>query len=227
MLAAELQSGCEDNPLYCASNADCKDPAMPYCDLVGQYGDGIGHSCVADPDAIDGGKPPDQDASLEPDAGSIPDADPTLDADPTPDAMSPPPCPDDYEPLGELGGVYRLSFGTASWSLAEADCEDDGLGTHLVVLDDEAELARVVSLLGISDAWIGVTDRVTEGSWMTVLGDEATLLPWAVAEPDDANGGEDCAEMLAPEGTFKDSACGLLRYYVCECDGVEPDPSSF
>jgi hypothetical protein len=78
---AGLLSGCTDNPLYCASNADCKSPT-PFCDIEGEYGDHIGHSCVEDPFAVDGGNPPGPDAQVFDADPNAPDASPEPDAPP-------------------------------------------------------------------------------------------------------------------------------------------------
>jgi lectin-like protein len=170
---------------------------------------------------------PHADASL-PRADAAP-ADATLGPDATliPDAHVPAPCPDDYAPLGADGTVYRLGFGILNWDLAEADCEDDGDGTHLVVIEDEDELDQVTDMIGVGTAWVGVTDRIEEDQWLTVFGEEAEVQPWGGGEPNDANGGEDCVELHAPPRKFNDVGCGKPNRYVCECDGREPDPAAF
>jgi len=143
----------------------------------------------------------------------------------TPDARTIAPCPDNYAPLGAAGTVYRLGNGTSGWDVAEADCEDDGDGTHLVVLDDADELALVARLVGIGEAWIGVTDRVTRDIWLTVLGDVAPVQPWRGGAPS-PGAGKACAALLG-SGEFSNAACARSTRYVCECDGLEPDPAAF
>lgn len=170
------------------------------------------------------------------DAAAIADAereapDAARDADASPDARPARPdagiatCPTDYERLGGVGTLYRLAANEARWGDAELDCENDGAGTHLVVLDSAAELALVARLIGDSEAWIGVTNRVASDEWRTVLGALAAVLPWR----DDApfGGLERCVLLEGEDGEIGDESCNQRELYVCECDGIEPDPDAF
>lgn len=49
---------------------------------------------------------------------------------------------------------------------AEADCEADGVGAHLVVIDDAAEAVRVRVIAGASpdDYFIGLSDLASAGT---------------------------------------------------------------
>jgi len=168
--------------------------------------------------------PPDGPTPLEADAGARPDAAASAVDAAAPDT-APADCPLNYARLGDAGTVYRLGYGTATWDAGEADCDDDGVGTHLVVLDDQDEMELIASLIGDGDAWIGVTDRVTPRRWLTVLGDEAPLLPWRQGAPDAS--GTACVTVLADGKQIDDTSCASVRRYVCECDGVEPKPGAF
>ena len=74
-------------------------------------------------------------------------------------------CPGGYTRTDDR--CYRLEINPTAelaWIEAEAACEADGPGAHLLVVDDAVEAASVVSRYGTAaDAWIGVSDRVTEG----------------------------------------------------------------
>jgi hypothetical protein len=63
--------------------------------------------------------------------------------------------------------------------------------------------------------WVGVTDSVTEGIYLTTLGPEATYLPWVSGQP---NGGttENCV-LLGNAGGFYDWNCPAPQYFACEC----------
>jgi len=156
----------------------------------------------------------------------VPDAAPDarIDASPPdamPDAAS---CPSGYAPAAVGTSMYRTVAGFSSWTSAEADCEDDGPGTHLVVIDDAAENAAVDDML-FGNLWLGLSDRVTEGSFLAVTGGAAPFLAWAAFQPDDFLG-QDCVSMNE-NARYSDVDCGSLRGYVCECDGVAPDPASY
>lgn len=188
---------------------------------------------------------PSADASLPPDAPP-PDA-PPPDA-PPPDAA--PSCPEGYSVVGN--GTYRAvnsGIRSISWAEAEDDCEDDGANTHLVVIDNQGENDTITKLLAdstglgaIDDSWIGISDRAQEGRFVTVTGalvcvcadDQCTscvgpgYTSWNMGEPNDADDEEDCAEMLDDgAGRWNDRACGDDNDYVCECDGLAPDPAAY
>lgn len=118
------------------------------------------------------------------------------------------------------GGYYRPAAGTASWTNAEADCANDVVGaTHLIVLSTTAEATYMASQLG----WVGLSDRVTEGTFVTVTGVTGDVRPWASGQPDNGGGNEDCAQMKAG-GLLDDDQCGNAHKYVCECDGKPATP---
>jgi hypothetical protein len=176
-----------------------------------------GDAGFAHPDASERGA----DASTDATTPTGPDAAP-------PDARPPLACPDGYQADPTTGSSYRLSPAGIflDWSFAEGACADDGKGTHLVVIDDDAELGRVAALTGGNAAWIGISDRVTEDQFLRVTGGEATFLPWQSHQPDNSGlFGEDCVELTG--GKLNDQGCSTLERYVCECDGRNPDPAAF
>lgn len=188
--------------------------------------------------------------------GPSADARPAVDAPPDappPDAPppdAPPACPGNYTTSG--GSAYRpvnSGIGSVSWAEAEADCEDDGAGTHLLVIDNQGENNAITEFLAgsnglgaIDDIWIGITDRAQEGHFLTVTGtpvctctdDQCTscagpgYTSWNMGEPNNADGEEDCGEMLDDgTGPWNDRECGDDNDYICECDGLAPDPSAY
>lgn len=160
--------------------------------------------------------------SAEPDApspdASSPDASPP-DASP-PDA-DPNACPLGYVADPVTGSAYRVVPSYGNWLTAEADCEDDGNGTHLVVIDDATELARVGALTLPFQLWIGLTDRKQEDHfrWVTGPFTRQIDLPWKAGEPNDSNG-EDCVELTETD-EYNDEDCVTgINQYICECDHI-------
>jgi hypothetical protein len=192
---------------------------------------GAGHA-VSDGGGIDATLDGPRDASGDATQDAPADAAPDAPADAAPDAMvdaSPPDartCPAGYSPIagGPAASSYRVVGGVTQWRAAEVDCEDDGFGTHLAVIDDAAEMAAV-DVLQTGAHWVGASDRITEGAFLAVTGGPALFLPWDTGQPNNAFG-QDCVE-ASENGLFNDLQCGAFRQFVCECDGVPADPAAF
>jgi hypothetical protein len=145
--------------------------------------------------------------------------------DAAPDAM-PAGCPTDYVALdgAPTTSRYRVVAGFVNWGPAEMDCDNDGTGTHLVVVDDAAESAAIDTAF-FGDLWLGASDRRSEGTFLAVTGGPMPYTNWSLFEPDDFFG-QDCAG-LDEGGFYSDRTCGGNRGFICECDGLEPDPNAF
>jgi hypothetical protein len=171
------------------------------------------------PDAAPDAPVPD---AAVPDA-PLPDARPDASVpDAAPDAA--PICPGGYTFSAATGSAYRVIDTGRTWAQAEADCEDDGFGVHLVVVNDAPENAIVDGFL-TGPLWVGVTDRITEDSFLAVTGGTAPYLDWNTLQPDNFFD-EDCVT-VTENGRNTDIDCGSSRNYVCECDGIPADPSTF
>ncbi len=122
---------------------------------------------------------------------------------------------------------YRTVAAPATWPDAQADCAGDGGGSHLVVIGSDAERTGVGALVG-DDFWIGLSDRVAEGTFRAVTPAGSPFTAWAGGQPDDRDGTEDCVEqkrmMMAG---WHDVPCTEPLSYVCECDGAASDPSAY
>lgn len=166
------------------------------------------------------------------DAGADAPDDP---ADAGADATPPPPdaqaCPGNYVAVDGQSSRYRLVTSPDDWLAAELDCENDGAatggGTHLLILDDAAELTAVDPRIAPT-VWIGMVDRVDEGTLVLVTGPGVVFRPFRSGEPND--GGplgftEDCVELDG--NVLNDEGCTANRQYVCECDGVDADPDAY
>lgn len=94
------------------------------------------------------------------------------------------------------------------------------------MLDDADDVTSLEAFGGAQTVWIGISDRVTEGVYLSVTGGAAPLLPWAAGEP---NGGElhDCVFFNRNNGLIADDTCGQNDDAVCELDGRAADPSAY
>jgi hypothetical protein len=193
-------------------------------------------ACSFDGQATDRDAPPGDDAPPVADAPPVIDSDPEdpdapvvpPDANEPPDAMLPPDaagCPGGYEQLEGSTSWYRVQQTPAVWVDAEADCENDGPGTHLVIVDSAAEYAPINAAF-FGQLWVGVTDRVTEGTFVTVTGAIPTYLPFGGGQPDDFFG-QDCLRWGDGGGVDDIDCLSNQLGYVCECDGVAPDPAAY
>ena len=157
------------------------------------------------------------DAQFGPRDGGIPVTD-------APDGPQASGCPSGYLGTSTMG--YRYVAIPASWLAAEQDCDDDGVGVHLAVLVPTNEGMAVDAVSTASETWIGASNR--RGTWRWVTG--ASLSPpnsligtrcalWS-------SGSDEQGPWQQPAG-INTRDCNDTRPYVCECDGVEPDPSAF
>jgi hypothetical protein len=177
-----------------------------------------------------GGVPVEGDDAVEVDAaidGPTDDLDaPIADAaapDGAPDATI---CPMNYLDLGVPGSKYRVVGANATWDEAEADCENDTGTGHLIVLDSAQELAVIDPMVG-GAVWTGLQDRVTEGVFLAVTGGTPSFRPFQSGEPNDGGifPSEDCVELDGAQ--INDENCGDRQGYICECDALPPDRSTY
>jgi len=130
-------------------------------------------------------------------------------------------CPATYAAVTGQTSSYRTVATPQTWSAAEQDCEDDGVGTHLAVVGDAAEDAAVDALTGAS-IWFGLTDRKVEGTPRWVTGMTPTYTNYGGAGNTAAY---DCAGIYQGKWAWGD--CTTLIRYVCECDGAAADPAAY
>lgn len=134
------------------------------------------------------------------------------------------PCAPTYMMVGLSS--YRFTATGADWSIAEQACEADGRGTHLVVFDDTLEMNRVEAMVNGIEIWVGVTDRITDGKFLDVMGDLPAFLPqWQSMDP--AFPGSGCVRFNPSSRLIHDQDCSTPVGYVCECDGIPARASSY
>ena len=160
-------------------------------------------------------------------------ADAAVDPDLPPDVPVPA-CLPGYAGAGVLDkGCYRFVTDTRKWLEAESACEADGAGAHLVVIDDLAEYQAILEEMdGLEDeAWVGGSDRRTEGTFLTVTGGPLLQLwqPGAPSEGGNAQA-EDCGIIENHERALQglnDENCNKSHTFFCEHDGIAADPTAF
>ncbi|XP_033897918.3 C-type lectin domain family 4 member F-like isoform X1 [Acipenser ruthenus] len=152
-------------------------------------------------------------------------------------------CPQNWELFN--GKCHYFSTDRMNWHSSRDNCTS--LGGHLVIIESEAEqrflsekVWNITHEAKISNEeeqshWIGLTDSVTEGTWLwvdgTPLNEKAKF--WATRthdkgkEPDDYNGedpaGEDCAQLQPKRNskeTWFDSSCKKQYKRICETKAV-------
>lgn len=133
-------------------------------------------------------------------------------------------CLAGYSPAD--GSCYRVvrDVGELAWAPAELACEADGAGAHLAVISSRAEATLVKNLvLGSADAYVGASDRISEGRFLTVQG-MPVLDGWAAGQPD---GGDVLDCVLVTDSGLADGSCNFPNDFVCEYDGIVVDPASY
>lgn len=75
--------------------------------------------------------------------------------------------------------------------------------------------AHVSSLLGNSNAWIGLGDFGVEGAYEFIDGSRMQWLNWDGGQPNNAHGNEDCVQ-IHENGRWHDYPCDASEGYVCQ-----------
>jgi hypothetical protein len=103
------------------------------------------------------------------------------------------------------------------WAEAKADCES--IGAYLMVVVDDDENTDLNNLL-TGSAWLGLSDRATEGTFRWVNGSPSTYSRWTggTVPQDEAL---DCGVLL-DAGTWSNVNCDTTSIYACECAPVSP-----
>ena len=154
-------------------------------------------------------------------------------------------CPGNYDITvpGFPNSRYVFQPITEPWLSAQTRCMLDAKGagrTHLVVIQDKNERMALYGELRARNvtvtAWIGLSDRNTEGQFLWVTDEPVGMPspmvpPWPPNQPDNANN-QDCVRMKAYDettygGFFDDGGCDLDFASVCECDAHAAYPTNY
>lgn len=134
---------------------------------------------------------------------------------------------------GEFNGHYYFVYkDVKTWEEAKAACESRG--GHLATITSKEEDDFVYSYIkesGYDNAYFGLSDSETEGTWVNVTGEEVSYTNWAACEPSAENDNEDYAMYFWMndngkwnDGDFQESLMGGEINYICEWDdasGIE------
>ncbi|RXN06008.1 C-type lectin domain family 4 member E-like protein [Labeo rohita] len=123
---------------------------------------------------------------------------------------------------------YFHSASKKNWQNAEKNCVEKG--SHLVVVNNLAELDFLSSILKLSDSyWMGLVEK-EEGKWTWVDGTDfkSTEPLWDIGQPDDWDfrvNGEDCGQLHArvtvgSRRLWNDADCTLSYPYICEVKNI-------
>uniref|UniRef100_A0A3B3HQB8 C-type lectin domain-containing protein n=1 Tax=Oryzias latipes TaxID=8090 RepID=A0A3B3HQB8_ORYLA len=125
-------------------------------------------------------------------------------------------CPEKW--IRFSSSCYFFSGESKSWDEAREFCR--ARGADLVVINTEGENTFLVTFRD-QPVWIGLTDKVHEGTWKWVDGSPLTLTFWGDDQPDDgggiqAYGEEDCVQIRYTSGSWNDVACKMSQKWICE-----------
>ena len=143
---------------------------------------------------------------------------PDASADAVPDAYVPA-CMTDPSYSNNGPHRYKAYAQGTDYDTAIDRCAADG--AHLVVVDSMVENEYLRTLI-TNDAWIGLDDLTTEGTFRWVTGATSAFRRFIGTEPNNA-GGEDCT-YLRDDGTWNDTGCEDSKRPLCECDPTYRPP---
>jgi hypothetical protein len=133
-------------------------------------------------------------------------------------------CPAEYVALagGPAGHLYRKAPANLNWTGQDDYCRGTSTRAYLAIPDEAVELTSLHTLAA-GTFWIGIHDRVIEGTYVKTTGGPATFLPWdtGAGEPDNpgGGGGQDCVAATATTISTEDcTGNGSTRPAVCECE---------
>ncbi|XP_036438781.1 CD209 antigen-like protein C [Colossoma macropomum] len=115
---------------------------------------------------------------------------------------------------------YYITTGLKIWSESRQFCRQRG--ADLVIINNREEQEFINKTVGSTEAWIGLTDIETEGTWKWVDNTTLTTGFWWTGEPNDFKEKEDCvitgfrgagSESVS---TWADFPCGDSRRGICE-----------
>ncbi len=136
-------------------------------------------------------------------------------------------CDDSFTQVANAPLRYGFKPSPVKWIEAVTTCREFGPGHSLALPtsdDERLALSAEARATVVERWWSGGTDRATEGTWLDPDGAPITYQPWALGEPNDTGGQEDCLDLLADpvEGTartdrFDDRSCDATLPFICAC----------
>ncbi|KAL6455246.1 hypothetical protein MHYP_G00248680 [Metynnis hypsauchen] len=105
--------------------------------------------------------------------------------------------------------IYYISTEKKRWSESRQDCRKRG--ADLLIINSREEQEFINRIFRGHEAWIGLTDQSTEGTWKWVDDSPLTIKFWWEREPNDYGGNEDCA-ITGYRGAGSDSVSTWADY---------------
>ncbi|XP_075790898.1 uncharacterized protein LOC102459497 isoform X2 [Pelodiscus sinensis] len=111
--------------------------------------------------------------------------------------------------------TFRAIGSVGDLETAKAKCSQ--AGGLLASPRNSAENSAIQQIVAHHNtaAFIGITDRETEGTFKYLSGEGIRYSNWAPNEPNNAFGTEHCVEIY-PDGSWNDRACNESRLIICE-----------
>ncbi|KAI4899115.1 hypothetical protein NFI96_032613 [Prochilodus magdalenae] len=120
--------------------------------------------------------------------------------------------------------VYYISTEKKTWKEGREDCRRRG--ADLVIITSSEEQEFVEKIRNGQEAWIGLTDEVSESVWKWVDDSALSTGFWYCGEPNDYEGKEDCVGTgFTPQykqcgsnkiSTWNDYSCSTQIHWMCE-----------
>ncbi|XP_032639256.1 CD209 antigen-like protein 2 isoform X3 [Chelonoidis abingdonii] len=109
---------------------------------------------------------------------------------------------------------YYFSNTTKDWMGAKQFCTDQN--SYLVIVNNDNEQAFLKDCNKLKRTyWLGLSDAVEERKWQWVDNSPYSVSFWNLGEPDMQGEEEDCVSMTST-GTWNDSKCSQIYYWICE-----------
>ena len=123
--------------------------------------------------------------------------------------------------LGELACVWYNTDSFYGYVEATSSCVSQG--SHLVSVKTPDKLAFIKRLVGSGEAWVGLDDLETQGTYIwacdgEVLTSQQIVDVFSPGKPDDYQGRQDCVDYRGHNGMLDDNECQVQRNFICEKD---------
>ena len=112
------------------------------------------------------------------------------------------------------GICYSTSLSCKNWTEAEKTCQ--AYSGNLITVRNQEENVYIQHRLNGAKGWIGLSDRVIEGTFDWADNQTSNFSYWAKNQPNNFNN-EDCVHTLGVRHSFmwNDVSCGTCHNYTC------------
>ncbi|XP_041645847.1 C-type lectin domain family 4 member M-like isoform X1 [Cheilinus undulatus] len=124
-------------------------------------------------------------------------------------------CPSGWKRFGT--GCYSVLSVKKNWTSSRRDCLNQGADLTIINSSQEQMFVNTLLQTGVN-AWIGLTDSLTEGTWTWVDGSLVTVSYWQEGQPNSHEGEQDCGEIVqsGEVGGWNDDGCFAENVGICE-----------